>query len=88
MEEYIRRQQNTVSQYIATRSLVDLCEGLERSPGAIVGMWWWEQAGIGLVGSWEVAVATSEGGRGEEWRREVKEDYRGRAKVIYKCSDL
>ena len=27
MEEYIRRQQNRVSQYIATRSLLDQCEG-------------------------------------------------------------
>ena len=28
MEEYIRRRQNTVAQYIATRSLLDLREGL------------------------------------------------------------
>ena len=34
MEEYIRRCQNTVAQYIATRSLLDLCEGSERDPGA------------------------------------------------------
>ena len=28
IKEYIRRRQNTVVQYIATRSLLDLCEGL------------------------------------------------------------
>ena len=27
MKEYVRRRQNTVAQYIATRSLLDLCEG-------------------------------------------------------------
>ena len=34
MEEYISRRYNTVAQYIATRSLLDLCEGSERDPGA------------------------------------------------------
>ena len=38
MEEYVRRRQNTVAQYIATQSLLDLCEGSERDPGARVGM--------------------------------------------------
>ena len=40
MEEYVRWRQNTVAQYIATQSLLDLCEGSERAPGARVGMWW------------------------------------------------
>ena len=34
MEEYTRRLQNTVTQYIYTRSLLELCEGSERYPGA------------------------------------------------------
>ena len=34
MEEYVRRRQNTIAQYIATRSLLDLCEGLEKDTGA------------------------------------------------------
>ena len=38
MEEYVRWRQNTVAHYIATRSLLDLCEGLERAPRAQVGM--------------------------------------------------
>ena len=50
MEEYIRRRQNTVPQYIATRSILDLCEGSERAPGARIGMRWWENVGIDLVG--------------------------------------
>ena len=60
MEEYVRRCHNTVAYYIATRSLLDLCEGSERSPWARVGMWWWEQAGIDLSGVWEAAAAVVE----------------------------
>ena len=41
MEEYVRRRQNTVAQCIATRSLLDLCEGLERDTGVLVWMRWW-----------------------------------------------
>ena len=68
MEEYIRRQQNTVAQYIATRSLLYLCEGSERDTGARVGVQWWEQVGIDLVGARKAAAvtATAEGDRGEE----------------------
>ena len=64
MEEYIRQHQNTVVRYIATRSLLDLCEGSERDPGARVGMRWWEQEVIDLAGAREatVAVAKEEGG--------------------------
>ena len=46
-----------VAQYIATKSLVDLCEGSKRAPGAQVGMWWWEQALIDLAGAWEAEEA-------------------------------
>ena len=41
MEEYIRRLQNTVAQYIAPRSLLDLCEGSDMDPGAQLGVRWW-----------------------------------------------
>ena len=65
MEEYIRRRHNMSAQYIATQSLLDLCEGSERAPGARVGMWWWEQAGIDLAGAQEAAAAeAAEGGGG------------------------
>ena len=66
IEEYIRRWQNKVAQYIATRILFDLCEGLERAPGVQVGMRQWEQAGIDLAGAQEAAEATGEGDGGEE----------------------
>ena len=51
MVEYIWRRQNTDAQYIATRSLIDLCEGSERAPGERLGMQWWEQAGVNMAGS-------------------------------------
>ena len=41
MKDYIWRRQNTVAQYIATQSLLDLHEGSERVPGALVGVQWW-----------------------------------------------
>ena len=68
-----------VAHYIAMRSLLDLCEGLERAPGARLGMRWWEQVVIDLAGEREAAVATEEGDgdRVEEGWREVKEDSRG-----------
>ena len=66
MEEYIRRHQNTVAQYIATQSLLDLYEGSERAPGERVGMRGWEQTGIDLTGVREVATAAAEGDEREE----------------------
>ena len=51
MEEYIRRHQNTVAQYITNQSLLDLCEGSERDSGARFGMRWWEQEEIDLAGA-------------------------------------
>ena len=41
IEEYVRRRHYTVAHYIATRSLLDLCEGQERAPGARFRMRWW-----------------------------------------------
>ena len=66
MEEYVSQRQNSGAQYIATQSLLDLCEGSDRSPGAQVGMRWWEHEDIDLAGAWEVAaeVAEEEGGEG------------------------
>ena len=54
------------TQYIATRSLLDLCEGTERVPGAQVGLRWWEQVGIDLAGAQEAKAATAEGDGGEK----------------------
>ena len=60
MEEYIQRRQNTVAQYIATQSLLVLCEEMERTPGAGVGMRWWEQADIDLMGLRETEAAAAD----------------------------
>ena len=60
IKEYVRRRQNTVAKYIATKLLLDLCEGSERDHGAEVGIWWWEQAIIDLVGAQETAAAVVE----------------------------
>ena len=55
-----------VEQYIATQSLSHMREGLERYPGARVGMRWWEQEGIYLAGAREAKAAVAE----EEGREE------------------
>ena len=49
----ILKSQNTVAQYIATRPLLDLCEGARARKGAKVPLRWWDQAGI----DWETAKA-------------------------------
>ena len=49
----INRRQNTVAQYIATRPLLELCEGAKQREGARVTLSWWDQSGI----DWEKAKA-------------------------------
>ena len=49
----INNRQNTVAQYIATRPLLDLCEGANQIRGARVSRRWWDQKGI----NWEKAKA-------------------------------
>ena len=53
-------RQNTVAQFIATRSILDLCEGAVRRLGTRVPRRWWEQTGIGWKGAREKAAATEE----------------------------
>ena len=45
----IANRQNTVAQYIATRPLLDLCEGAIARDGARVPMRWWNQTDIDWV---------------------------------------
>ena len=42
----VLRIQNTVAQFIATRTILGLCEVAERRRGTRVPQWWWEQSGI------------------------------------------
>ena len=48
------------------QSLLDLCDGSEMALGVRVGMQWWEQAGINMVGAREAAAAAAEKDEGEE----------------------
>ena len=52
----ILRRHNTVAQYIATRPLLDLCEGARAREVAKVPQRWWEKAGI----DWEKSKAKGE----------------------------
>ena len=47
----IANRQNTVAQYIATRPLLDLCEGARVREGTRVPMRWWNQTDI----DWETS---------------------------------
>ena len=81
--KYIANRQNTVAQYIATRPLLDLCEGDRAREGVRVPMRWWNQTDI----DWE-AEKTKGGGEtdstsgsvsgsntdGEEEQKEERED--------------
>ena len=49
----IHRRQNTVAQYIATRLLLEISEGLRQREGARVTLRWWYQSGI----DWEKSEA-------------------------------
>ena len=51
IKKSIANRQNTVAQYIATRPLLDLCEGARAREGVKVPMRWWNQADI----DWETA---------------------------------
>ena len=43
LETYVSCHQNTVAQYIATTTIIDLCLGAKWKPGERVSMRWWEQ---------------------------------------------
>ena len=76
----ISNRQNTVAQYIATRPLLDLCEGARAREAARVPMRWWNQAEIDWETSKSKGVETgSTSGLGtdtdgEEEREEERED--------------
>ena len=58
---YVTRRQNTVTQYIETRPILDLCERSARRPGVWVSQQWWEQDGLDLEGAKKRAAAESDG---------------------------
>ena len=50
VETYVSRGCNTVTQFIVTRPIVELCLTAERRPGSRVDKQWGEQEGLYFVG--------------------------------------
>ena len=50
VDTYVSCHQNTVAQYIATRSIMDLCLAEKLRLGTRVAMWWRKQEGLDLKG--------------------------------------
>ena len=61
----IANRQNTVTQYIATRPLLDLCEKARAREGTRVPIRWWNQTGI----DWEAAKTRGAGGETDSTSR-------------------
>ena len=54
-ENYAYLRQNTFTQFIANRPIMDLCLVAERRTGSWVDNQWWEQDGLDLEGMWTAA---------------------------------
>ena len=63
---YIPRHQNTVAQYIATRSIMDLCLAAEQNPGLHLSRRWWGQSALDIP---RTSVVHAEAKRGEGRRK-------------------
>ena len=50
LETYVSHHHNTLAQYIATTTIIDLCLAAKWRLGARVEMQWWEQEGLDLEG--------------------------------------
>ena len=61
LDMYVLRRQNMVGQYIATQSILDLCEETLQSLGTCVTKMLWEQEVMGLVGSQAEVEASGRG---------------------------
>ena len=59
---YIAFRQNTVAQYIATRTIMDLCLAAERNLGMSLSMQWWGQPALDILGI-RAGSAAAEGGK-------------------------
>ena len=62
VDQYALRSKNMVTQYIATRPIMDLYEEALWRPGTQISKIWWEQEGLYLQGAWLVSEAEAEGG--------------------------
>ena len=57
---YVTRRQNTVTQYISMRPILDLCERSAQKPGAWVSWRWWEQDDLDFEGAKQRAAEESD----------------------------
>ena len=48
VKAYVSFHHNTVAQFIADRTIIDLCLAAERRPGSQVANCWWEQERLDL----------------------------------------
>ena len=72
VEACVLSSQNTATQYIATRTIMYLCEEMVR----ILGTWdvkrWWEKDVLDLLGALEVVTASEEEVGAEDMEGEAK----------------
>ena len=55
MDTYVDRHQNTFTQYIATRPIIDLCLEAEQLTGTRVSKRWWKKESLDLERMWMAA---------------------------------
>ena len=72
VENYVSCRQNTVTQYIATKPIMDRCLAAKRNPGPRAAKRWWEQECLDLAGMRTVARESehAEGGSRRTGRRQ------------------
>ena len=58
---YITRRQNTVTEYIDTCPIMDLCLAADRKPGLHLSRRWWEHPDLDILGT-RSGHASVEGG--------------------------
>ena len=61
---FIARRQKTFTQYIATRTIMELCLSAERNQGMSLSRQWWEQLALDIQRI-RAGHAEAEGGGGE-----------------------
>ena len=59
---YIARRQNTVTQYIVNRPIMDLCLAAEQEPGLQLSRRCWEQPALDILGIREGNAVAEVGG--------------------------
>ena len=50
VDTYVLCQHNTITQYVTTCPILEMCLVGERLPGTRVAWWWWDKEGINLEG--------------------------------------